>query len=185
MLRIMKATTWFIILLFGRCRGWNIALEIIIQIDGANGGSPFQTQPAVAVNNLMGELQTTFEGRMGVRLISTDAILRKDGEIGDISTVIIGGVATFSGLSIDVASEGYQLQFTLYDEYDLVMETVIGAPFVVEVGDPFALEVISQPESAFGGGVFGIQPVLAIKDRGGNIVAEVNGGTVSERSVPQ
>jgi hypothetical protein len=115
----------------------------------------------------------------------TDAILRKDEEIGDISTGVVDGVARFSGLSIDVASEGYQLQFTLYDEYDLVMGTVIGAPFVVEVGDPFALEVISQPESAYGGGVFGIQPVLAIKDRGGNIVAEVNEGTVSERSVPQ
>jgi hypothetical protein len=50
-------------LFVGRCCGWNIALEITtqVQVDGAYGDSPFQTKPAVAVNNLVDELQTIFE----------------------------------------------------------------------------------------------------------------------------
>ena len=61
------------------------------------------------------------------------------------------------------------------------MDKVIGVQFAVEVGNRFALEIISQPESAYeyGGSVFGNQPALAIIDQGGNILTDVNEGTVN------
>jgi len=43
----------------------------------------------------------------------------------------------------------------------------------------YQLGIVTQPEMAFGGSVFGSQPVLAIQDRGGNTVTDVNEGVVS------
>ena len=59
------------------------------------------------------------------------------------------------------------------------MDTETGEQFAVEVGNRFALEITSQPEGAYGGNIFGNQPALAIIDRGGNIVTDVNEGTVN------
>ena len=83
---------------------------------------------------------------------------RRGSTISIISRDVINGIAAFSGLSVDKASDGYQLQFTLYDEYDLDMDKVIGVQFAVEVGNRFALalEITPQPESAYGGSFFGM-----------------------------
>ena len=166
--------------------GWDIALEITTQASHAYGGEPFQAQPVVTVNNLKGELQSTFEGRVTVQLVENDvkhASLQRNGEAAPmdsaISQDVIDGRAEFSGLSINIAGEGYQLQFTLYDEYDLIMGTAVGDEITVEVGDRFMLDIIAHPESAYGGKAFGSQPVLAIKDRGGNVVSNVNEGSVT------
>ena len=173
-----------LLLLLGHVFGWDLALEITTQAGGAYGGEPFQTQPILAIKNLQGELQTAYEGRVTVQLLANNAnhaTLRKEGDdtISIISRDVINGIVAFSGLSVDKASDGYQLQFTLHDEYDLVMDKVTGEQFAVEVGNRFALEITSQPESAYGGSVFGNQPALAIIDRGGNIVTDVNEGTVN------
>jgi hypothetical protein len=181
------ATCFLVVLsLLGRvCSSdWDIALKVTTQVGGAYGGEAFETQPVVAVNNLKGELQSSFEGRVTAQLLANNAhraILWKDGDAAvTVSQDIIDGKAHFAGLGIDLASAGYQLQFTLYDEYDLVMGSTTGEMFAVEVGNRFILDITTQPESAYGGNVFGSQPVLAIKDRGGNIVRDVNEGTVSE-----
>jgi len=58
------------------------------------------------------------------------------------------------------------------------MGTVLGEMFDVEVGDAYRLELTAQPETAYGGSAFGSQTIVAIHDRGGNIMADVNGGMV-------
>ncbi|KAL3786858.1 hypothetical protein HJC23_013779 [Cyclotella cryptica] len=169
---------------------WNIALEETTHVDGAYGGEPFLTQPVVTVNNLKGDLDTTFEGRVMVQLITFDdkrAYLSKDGDASvptayfnnSFSQKVENGRAAFSDLMVDKAGEGYQLKFVLYDEYDLVLGTTVGQRFAVRIGERFMLDVTSQPENAYGGSAFGIQPVLAVTDRGGNIVRNVNEGTVT------
>ena len=173
-----------LLFLLGRVFSWDLALEITTQAGGAYGGEAFLTQPILAVNNLLGELQTSYEGRVTVQLLANNAnhaTLRRESDdtISIISQDVTNGIAIFTGLSIDKADYGYQLQFTLYDEYDLVMDTETGEQFAVEVGNRFALEITSQPEGAYGGNIFGNQPALAIIDRGGNIVTDVNEGTVN------
>ena len=93
--------------------GWDVALEIITQANRAYGGEPFHTQPVVIVNNLKGELQSAFEGRVEVQLVGDSiehASLRRDDETTPtdsaiISQDVIDGRAEFTGLNIDIAGE--------------------------------------------------------------------------------
>ena len=169
--------------------GWNIDISIIIQAGGAFGGEPFLTQPIVTVNNRKGELQSSFEGRVSVQSNASPngkyEPVWKNGESVPtedantfISETVVGGRAVFSGLGIDVAGDGYQLKFVLYDEYGIIMGAVVGETFSVNVGERYKLGLVVPPEMANGGSVFQSQPVLAIQDRGGNTVIDVNDGTV-------
>ena len=176
--------------------GWNIALEVSTQVSGAVGGEPFSTQPLIVVKDKLGELQSTFEGRVTVEIVDQSSMFNygpynfepvwKEGEAipttasvdSLVSEDVAGGYATFAGLGINTADIGYQLKFVLYDEHGLLMGSVIGDEFDVIVGDTFQLSVLSQPEMSFGGAEFGSQPVLAVKDRGSNVVTDVNEGMV-------
>ena len=95
-----------------------------------------------------------------------------------ISESVVDGQAVFTGLGIDAAGEGYLLKFVLYDEHDLIMGSCFGDEFTVDVGERFRLDFVIQSEMAYGGSVFGSQPLLAIQDRGGNTVTDVNEGMV-------
>lgn len=169
--------------------GWNIALNVTTQAGGAFGGSPFAVQPVITVNNKKGELQRSFEGRATVQIDSLPNgryvhVWKKGDPMPPaaaqtfVSESVVDGQAIFKGLGIDTASQGYTLKFILYDEHDLVMGAVLGEEFTVEIGDAYQLSFVTQPETAYGGSVFGSQPILAIQDRGGNIVADVNEGMV-------
>ena len=59
------------------------------------------------------------------------------------------------------------------------MGFVVGDPFMVEKGIPYRIRVISQPGQAYGGAVWGDQPVVAVEDRGFNLLQGVSEGTVS------
>ena len=73
-----------------------------------------------------------------------------------ISENVVNGQAVFTGLGINTASR-YRLQFTLYDEHGLIMDTVISDEFAVTVGEMYRLDIVTQPEMAYGGSVFGSQ----------------------------
>lgn len=169
--------------------GWNIALSIITNPGGAFGGSEFVTQPVVAVNNKRGELQRSIQGRITVQVESfPNSVYEpvwKEGESIPteasrtfVSESVKDGLAIFSGLGIDTAGEGYRLKFVFYDEHELLMGTAVSEKFTVDVGEIYQLGIVTQPESAYGGIAFGSQPVVGIQDRGGNIVKDVNIGTV-------
>lgn len=157
---------------------WDIDLLINTQISTAFGGLPFSIQPVLVVNNLKGELQSTFEGRVTAHTLHNEkhASVWKEGG-GLVSQDVVNGHVFFEGLGIDETGE-YQLEFVLYDEFNLVLGTTIGNLFSVEVGERYKLDIVTQPEVAYGGGVFGSQPVLVILDRGGNVLSDVNEGTV-------
>lgn len=172
-----------------RVEAWAISIVVTTQAAGAFGGEPFSTQPVVTVNNLRGELQTSFEGRVTVEIDASPGEkyvpVWKEGQAVPtaaaetfISESVVNGQAVFTGLGINTAGDGYRLKFVLYDEFDLVMGSVIGDDFTVVVGEMFQLGLVVQPEMAFGGSDFGSQPVLAVQDRGGNVVADVNEGMV-------
>jgi hypothetical protein len=167
---------------------WNIALEVTSHVDGALGGEPFSTQPSVIVNNKKGEHQSSFEGRVAVQLnqhpnepfepVWKEGLAIPTSNVDThVSQDVIDGRVDFDGLGINAAGN-YQLKFTLYDEHDLMMATSIGDNFTVSVGGMHQLGFVSHPESALGGTEFGIQPILSVQDRGGNIVKSVNEGMV-------
>ena len=179
-----------LLVLLSSIAAWNIALDVTTQVDGAVGGEPFSIQPLITINNKKGELQSLFEGRVTVQIESSPhgkiKPVWKEGEAIPtankntfISENVVNGQAIFTGLCINTAGEGYQLKFVLYDEDELLMGTVITDEFTVEVGQKYQLGIVTQPEMAFGGSVFGSQPVLAIQDRGGNTVTDVDDGVVS------
>ena len=164
-------------------QGWNIELVIQTQPGGAVGGEPFNIQPIIQVNNKKHELQISFEGKVAVQTLNDEPVW-KEGEAVPtldedtfISENVVNGQAVFTGLGINTASN-YQLKFTLYDEHGLIMDTVISDEFAVTVGEMYQLDIVTQPEMAYGGSVFGSQPVLAILDRGHNICTDVNEGMV-------
>ena len=169
--------------------GWNIALSVTSQAGGAFGGEPFLIQPVVIVNNKKGELQSSFQGRMTVQahtsLNGKYEAVWKEGEVVPtaasdtfISESVVNGQVAFAGLGIDTVGGGYQLNFVLCDEHGLIMGTAIGDEFTVNVGEKFQLGFVIQPEMAYGGSVFGSQPLLAVQDRGGNTVTDVSEGMV-------
>ena len=169
--------------------GWNIALNVTTNPGGSFGGSIFLTQPVVAVNNKKGELQRTIQGRIIVQVDTfSDRLYEPVWKEGEpiptedshtfVSESVDGGLAIFSGLGIDTAGEGYRLKFSFIDDDELLMGTVVSEKFTVEVGEMFQLGVVTQPETAYGGVVFGSQPVVGIQDRGGNIIKDVNIGVV-------
>jgi hypothetical protein len=47
------------------------------------------------------------------------------------------------------------------------MGTVLGEEFAINVGNAYRLELITQPETAYGGSAFGSQPKEVIYDQGG------------------
>lgn len=171
---------------------WNIALEVTTQVDNNSlGGEPFSTQPSVIVTNKKGEHQSSFEGRVAVQLNQHPndetfepvwkqglATVPTSNADTHVSQDVIHGRVDFKDLGINAAGN-YQLRFTLYDEHDLIMATTIGDNFTVSVGEMYQLGLNTQPESAFGGSEFGIQPILSVQDRGGNTVEDVNEGVVT------
>ena len=171
--------------------GWNIALDVTTHAGGAFGGDPFSVQPIVTVNNKREELQSSFEGRVTVQIETTtfpdgkyEPVWKEGEAVPTVATLVSEGVvdgrATFcTGLGIDASGEGYRLKYILHDEHGLIMGTVFGDEFAVEVGEKYRLGFVIQPEMAYGGSAFGSQPSLAILDRGGNVVTDVNEGTVS------
>ena len=182
--------------------GWNIAINVTTHANGAVGGRTFDIQPVVVVTDNKGRiLQHSFEGRVTVQ-IDPSSFATEDDDVGGgrrndanlwkkegetkaasststlVSQSVMNGRVIFTGLGIDTAGSRYRLKFILYDEHDLIMDTAVSDEFDVIVGDAYQLGWVTHPESAFGGSVFGSQPLVSIQDRGGNTVTDVNEGMV-------
>ena len=156
------------------------------------GGESFPTQPIVRVggssrhhSSMPLHPLTNFSGTLSVELYNHDEeeikhekqIVRLRGE--SLVSSIQNGTATFTGLYINEAGNGYRLHFVLRDEHNRKVAFLIGRRFTVNVGHAYQLGIIEQPGDAFGGNVFGIQPIVAIQDRGFNSISTWNEGTVS------
>jgi len=77
------------------------------------------------------------------------------------------------------SSGTYTLKYTAYDNVGLSVASVYSDPFIVYVGDAYQLSFQRFVGTAYGGTTFRAEPILAVTDRGGNIIASVNNGAVS------
>lgn len=141
------------------------------------GGVPFLIQPALKVINLEGETEYDFSGSVAAEIYSETPTTTLLG--GDVVEAISSGVAQYDDLFVNKVGLNYQMRFTLRDEFGNVVAFAVGGLFSVKVGVAHQLGIVTQPAIAYGGSPFLQQPVVAIQDRGHNIVSSVNEGTVS------
>lgn len=152
--------------------GWNIELSITTETSGAVGGEPFADQPIVTVNDKKGNKQHSILGTVWAEIYESPTGHEDLLEVGvdevkeRYSSPVVDGEARFSGLFINVAGRGYRLRYILRDEHDITLGSVVGEPFSVEIGNAYQIGVVANPESAYGGMVWGTQPIVAVQDRG-------------------
>ncbi len=149
-------------------RGPATKLGFITPPNGATGGTPFSTQPVLVVLDAGGNVVDNDSGNVSVSLGAGPGTLS-----GTTAVAAVNGVATFSGLRIDHAADGYVLHFSSPGLTGIDVQE-----FNVQVGPAAYLQILTQPANAVAGKAFGIQPVILIKDAGGNTVL-VDGTTVS------
>jgi hypothetical protein len=140
-----------------------------------NAGSAFGL--SVAVEDAFGNLETTYDDDLFIALVSGPA----GGDLGGTLTVpAIDGVATFSGLRLTTAGDGYMLQAT-----GLGLDPANSVSITVTPAAPARLVMASQPlDRVTAGQAFGFT-VLA-EDRFGNVTTDYDGDvTVALASGPE
>jgi RHS repeat-associated protein len=127
------------------------------------GGSALLTQPVVSITDqndspVSGTVQLSLTGGpAGAALTCTDNP-QPAGE----------GTATFAGCSVNLDGT-YQLVATDPDNPAI---SATSGQFTVSTGAAAQLAFVDEPTGGTGGAAFGVQPVLAIEDAGGNPVSE-------------
>jgi hypothetical protein len=89
-------------------------LEVTVQPSGIKAGTPFDTQPVVAIEDAFGNVVTSSRVSITVSITpgsgSSGAILSGTNTL--VAEDALGGVAAFTNLSIDKAGSGYTLTAT-------------------------------------------------------------------------
>jgi hypothetical protein len=136
----------------------------------AVAGSPFSTQPVVAVLDKNNSLVSSFSGAVTLSIKSgtgtAGAVLN-----GTKTVNVVGGMASFTGLSINLAGTGYVLTATAPDvtSADSSAFNVSAAP------TPAKLAFSIQPGGANANDPLSPQPVVAAQDAIGLTVTSFNG----------
>src|SRR5690606_31995141 len=92
---------------------------------------------------------------------------------GTTAVQAVAGVVAFTDLEIDLAGNGYTLDFSAG-----ALPTAVSDPFNV-AGAADALHIAQQPRRAVANTAFLDQPVVEIHDAGGNVVTSDNSTVVS------
>lgn len=159
-------------------------LRVIQDVGTATGGVEFKPQPIVAIVDKGGNTVTTVSsGTMTVSICQPSdgmgCAANPGGTLTSLAATssfvasISAGRAVFSGLSIDKAGTPYQLLF-VSTYTGLSQTTLITAEFTVGVGRAVEIRMEQNVSDAKGGLPFGQQPVISLRDAGGNIVTEDN-----------
>jgi len=143
-------------------------LAFTTQPSGSNtAGTAFATQPVVAIQDANGSTVTTSTATVTLAITtgtgSSGAVLS-----GTKTVNAVNGVATFSGLSINLAGSGYTLRAssgTLTPATSSYFNVVAGAAAAAK------LAFTTQPSSSnMVGTALGTQPVVTVQDSNGNTV---------------
>jgi len=133
-------------------------LVMRIEPAGAAAGAPLTTQPVIEIRDAAGNLTTS-------TATVTATIVSGGGSLTGASTAAIGGVASFTNLTLAGAVGSCVLAFNADG-----LVSVTSAPIAVRPGAAVALRLRRQPGGAIAGQLLAIQPVVEIVDAGGNPV---------------
>ncbi len=152
------------------------AVTLIWQTQPGNGtgGTAFSQQPVLVLKDAGGNVVTN-DSTSTVTLSLTTA--REATLSGNKTTTVQNGIATFTDLEVDKIGT-----YTLSPVSSLtgVSETE-SADFTISVGPAVTMEWQTQPGNGTGGTALSQQPVLILKDAGGNTVTGDNSSSVTVR----
>jgi hypothetical protein len=145
---------------------WNTAgpatqLDFTSDPSNSTGGTAFATQPVVAVLDAAGDLVGVSNASVTLS-VTTPAGATLSCAQNPKAAVL--GVATFAGCKIDKAGT-YTLTAT-----SGTLTGAVSASFVVTAGSAAALAFSTNPSFSNAGTAFATQPVVAVRDAGGNTV---------------
>ena len=143
------------------------SLLLAIQPGGGTGGVAWSVQPVVRVVDAYGNLVTGATTSVSLALVpgtgTTGATLACTGGQARAAS---GGIATFAGCKTDLAGAGYGLAASASG-----LAGVTSVPFTVAVGPAATLVFTTSPGGGTGGTGWAVQPVVEVRDAGGNLVA--------------
>ncbi len=139
-------------------------LAFTTQPGGGTGGATWLTQPVVAVQDAGGNTVTNNYSSVTLAISTNPG----GGTLNCTSNPrsAVSGVATFTGCAIDKIGTGYTLRAT-----DGSLTATTSNAFTVTVGLPTQLTFTTQPSGGSAAATWGVQPVVAIQDAGGNTVS--------------
>ena len=140
-------------------------LVFTTQPSGGTGGTAFGTQPVVTVEDADGNKVTTSSASITLAITSGTGTSGATLSATTNPLAASSGVATFSGVSINMAGTGYTLTATSSG-----LTPATSSPFTITVGPAAQLAFTTQPSGGTGGTAFGTQPVVTVEDAGGNKV---------------
>eukprot|EP01038_Epipyxis_sp_PR26KG_P006150 gene6150-8477_t len=142
------------------------------------GGEYFQVTPKLYLLD-MGHNRVVLDNSSAVRVSINDN--PSGGVLGPESSLFViskQGVVSFSSLRIDKKGEGYRLRFDLYKFipesglYNSTSYSLISEKFDVLCGPPRQLQIMKSAGDAWAGNqAFGVQPIVALTDYGGNVIS--------------
>jgi hypothetical protein len=135
----------------------------------STAGAAFPTQPVVEARDAFGNRDTTYTG--AVTLVIKAGTGTGGAVLGGTVTVnAVAGVATFSGLSINLPGTAYQLTAS-----SGALATADSTAFNITAGPAVALVFATSPSDSTAGVAFPTQPVVHALDAGGNLATTFNG----------
>jgi hypothetical protein len=139
------------------------------QPGAATSGEAFNSQPVVYAVDAAGKVDTNFN--LAVTLAITSGTGAKGAVLSGVLTAnAVKGVATFSGLSIDLTGTGYSLTASGDS-----LNPATSNQFEVKVPTAFTFIFSTQPGSATAGSALTIQPVVSVVDANGFVVTGFTG----------
>ena len=148
------------------------SLSVQTQPAGATTGVAFTTQPVVRILDQGSVVVTT---GTGASLVVTVSIASGTGTLGGtVTATAVNGVATFTNLQI-TGTGAHTLQFATTTP---TLSTT-SSSVTVAAGTPTQVAITTQPAGAVSGVVFTTQPVVQLRDAGGNLTASTANVTVA------
>ncbi len=140
-------------------------LEITAEPDSARGGSAFADVVVKTSDGGGNPAAGTVSLALAPELGTEGAVLT----CPNPTATATSGVATFKDCRINLAGKGYRLQATVAGTPTAIDTT---AAFDVSVGPAHHLDFRTPPGGGTGGTAWAQQPVVAVVDAGGNLVAD-------------
>jgi hypothetical protein len=138
-------------------------VTFITQPGNGTGGLALSTQPVVAVQDAGGNTVTTDTSAVALAIASNPSGGTLTCGVNPVTAS--GGIATFTGCSIDKAGAGYSLMAV-----DGALASETSTTFNITVGPASQVDLTTEPGNGTGGSPLSTQPVVAVQDAGGNTV---------------
>ena len=132
-------------------------------------GAPLAQQPVVKVEDAAGNVVTTDASTIAVKITAGGV------SVTPATKLVVAGVATFSGLTLNALVGPYTLTFS-----DGALTPATSASIAVTVGTAAKLVIATEPSTSTASGVvLAQQPVVKVEDSGGNVVTSVTSGAAT------